>query len=155
LLLWHSLLRLAYLALLGLLFWGVAALVRSKTGFGPVLVTGLYASVPALYAQFLLRQAHVSFLGLYTLLLVPMWGLALAAALMAPKGGWLLAERPLRARRAWIGLPALLAMALQSIFAWPQGVLIVWGLALATLLALVVIGWLTAHRNIDAGDAPL
>jgi hypothetical protein len=151
--LWHSLVRLAYLALLGLLFWGVAALLRPKTGFGPVLVTGLYASVPALYAQFLLRQAQVSFLSLYTLLLVPMWGLALAAALMAPKGGWLLAARPLRAWRAWIGLPALLAMALHSIFAWAKGGLILWALALAALLALVVVGWLTARRSTDAGSA--
>ena len=73
---WNTLIRFMYIALLGLVIWGLVSLKR-KIGFAPILITGLYAVVPVIYLRFVLGLIHVDFPGLYTLLLLVVWGLAL------------------------------------------------------------------------------
>ena len=147
---WYVLIRLGYLLLIGLVFWGIATLVRPNTTFSPVLASGLYAVVPAAYGQFLLSQVDVRFPGLFTLLFLPLWALALAAALSPAQQAAadsaspsdltasLFAERPLRPWRALIGLPLLIDMALEVIFGW-QAWYVTWPLALLTLVALLAV----------------
>jgi hypothetical protein len=142
---WNTLVRLAYLALVGLIVWGIAALIRRGTNFRPVYITGLYVIVPTFYARFLLAQASLSFFGLFTLLLLPLWTIALVAVL-APRragvipysiGAHLRTERPLRAWRALIALPLLVNVALEAIFEWGSWYLI-------SPLAMLTVGTLLA-----------
>jgi len=82
---WNALIRFMYLTLLGLVIWGIVSLKR-KIGFAPILITGLYAVVPVIYLRFVLGLIHIDFPGLYTLLLLVAWGLALWAVLRTLPG---------------------------------------------------------------------
>ena len=75
--LWNSLVKFAYIALLGLVVWGIISIKRQGTGFEIILITGIYANVPTLYISFILKKVGVSFFGLYTLLLIIIWAIAL------------------------------------------------------------------------------
>mgnify|MGYP005840636261 CR=1 FL=1 len=141
---WHGLVRFLYLLGLALLVWGVVALVRPDPGYRPVFVTGVYAVVPAVYLNYLVSRLGVGFVGLGTLLLLPMWALALVAAVAERKGGLLRGERRARLWRALIGLPFLVTMGLDVIFSWPDGAILVWGLAVVTFLVLQAVGLWTA-----------
>lgn len=146
--LWHIVLRLAYLAMIALILWGITALIRPGTGFGPVLTTGVYAVIPAFYARFLLTQVGLRFPGLFTFFLLVTWGVALALTLMqrptadrelTPFETYYFSERPLRGWRALIGLPLLIDLVLEITFHWDAWA-VTWLLALVTLAALAVIG---------------
>jgi hypothetical protein len=81
LLLWHVLIRFVHIILFGLLVWGVAAMLQKETDFGPVLITGLYANVPAIYMHLIFGLLGGAFPGLYSLLLLIIWGFAMRAVL--------------------------------------------------------------------------
>jgi len=130
----NTLVRLAYVALLGLLVWGAVSLLLAKTNFGLIYTVGLYASVPAMYLNYLLGLVRVNFLFLHTLLLLVIWSVALVLVF---KNQGKHSEAPLRLWRAWIGLPLLVVMALNIVFQWPQGGTIVWVAAVLTLAALI------------------
>ncbi len=142
---WHILLRFIHLLLLGMLVWGIASLVKSGTRFETILIAGIYAIIPAIYGEHLLAGFGISFFGIYSLILLTAWGIALVAALGKRGGGLLRGERPLRGWRAWIGAPMLIAFALDSIYAWPNGKLIVCSIAIVTFAALLIVGILTGE----------
>jgi len=75
--LWNSLIRLAHIALTGLVIWGIISIKRSGTSFSPILITGVYANVPTIYGHFLLSKIGFAFLGLYSILLIVIWAIAL------------------------------------------------------------------------------
>ena len=77
--LWNSLIRFAHIALAGLAIWGIVSIKRSGTSFGPILITGIYANVPAIYGHFLFGILGFAFLGLYSILLIAIWAVALRA----------------------------------------------------------------------------
>ena len=77
--LWNSLIRFAHIALTGLVIWGIVSINRSGTSFGPILITGIYANVPAIYGHFFLGKLGFAFLGLYSILLIVIWAIALRA----------------------------------------------------------------------------
>lgn len=82
---------------------------------------------------------------LFTLLLLIIWTVGLVAALgRRLAGDWLRGER---ARRAVIGVPMLVVFALDVIYQWERGPLIVWATAAMTLIALLVVGYLTGMRH--------
>jgi hypothetical protein len=144
LLVWHTAVTLAYVALIGLAVWGIATLVRSGTSFSPVLITGIYATFPALIARYMMRQVGSNFPGLFTLVILPVWGSALALTMMSkdpqPMEGkfvsFLRADRPLRGWRALIAVPFLLDVALDIVFGW-KAWFVTWPLGLLTMAALI------------------
>ncbi len=146
---WNLLVDLAYVALVALVIWGVVSLLRSGTGFRPILIAGLYALVPATYLHYLLGLLGIRFLTLQSLLLLPMWAIALAVASMQKDGGLLRGERPIRLWRALIGLPALIALALSVAGAFEPGTAVAWAVpwaaSVVSLLGLVAAGLLTAR----------
>lgn len=85
--LFYSFGRFAYLALLGLLVWGAASLGKKQVNFAPIMITGIYANVPATYAMFILRKAGLTFCGLGVMILLLIWGLAVASVLKNPPPG--------------------------------------------------------------------
>jgi hypothetical protein len=144
---WHVLIRFVYLAMLALLIWGMVSLLRPGTGFSPVLITGIYALVPAMYVHYLLGRLGIGFITLQTLLLLPVWVVALAAALAAPGRTILGQERPLRGWRALLGVPVLLVFALDIALRPRWGVAVAWVLAWLTFVVLAMVGAWTAWRE--------
>ena len=80
-----SLGRFLYLALLGLLVWGAVSLSNPRFDFAKILITGIYANVPATYIIFILRKIGASFFGLRGIILLVFWGLAIAFILKSEK----------------------------------------------------------------------
>lgn len=71
--LWNIVLRFMLLTFLGVLVWGVLSALNRHSDYGPVLATGIYALVPAVYATFLLGQVGITFCGLQTGLHLVTW----------------------------------------------------------------------------------
>lgn len=72
---WHVVMRFVYVAMVALAVWGVATIVRgtAATGsvaFAPVWATGLFATVAAVYGDYLLNRLGVDLFGRFTLLLL-------------------------------------------------------------------------------------
>jgi hypothetical protein len=126
LLLWNTLARLSMLLTVGLVVWGFTTILRRSTGFGEVLSAGIYAVVPAVYASALLERLTVSFLGMFTLITCLFWFAGLFFVLyprqefssLSPWQTYAASARPLRAWRAWLGVPLLAVLAYEAIFGW-------------------------------------
>jgi len=151
---WRVALGLIYITLLGFAVWGVAALAQRNIGFGSVMTTGLYAVVPATYANYLLDRAGIDFFGMFTLLLLAGWAISLVAAGGTRQAGdFLRGTRPLRAWRALLGIPMLLLFVLDTVYQWTNGALIVWIAAVVTYALLFGLELRTTQTDIQSGDA--
>ena len=158
LVIWNPIIGLAYVALIALLVWAVTAAIQRGVGFSPVFITGLYAFVPATYAEYMLRRSSVAFCGLGTLLLVAIWAVVMAVVLTRMRAGALREDCPLDSWRALIGVPMLFVLVLNVIFPRPVGAIVMWVVALLTALAFVAVALLTPHRpdavaGSDAGSS--
>jgi len=136
LIVWHFFVRLMFLAMISLLVWGFVSLIRPNTGFGPVIISGLYASVPAIYLSHLFSRSGFSFLGLQILFLIVFWSIGLIASLAG--GTFLSRERPLRLWTALLGLPMLVLYIVDLFlqFEPPYGPVALWGVTLVTILGI-------------------
>jgi len=148
----NTIVRLAYVALLALLVWGGFSLLLAKTDFGSVYTVGLYASVPAMYLNYLLGQIQVNFVFLHTLLLLAIWIAALGLVFKGP----VKRSEPgnLRLWRVWVGIPLLVVMALNIVFQWPQGATIVWVAAVLTLAVLITEAFFAPAQEAQASVEP-
>lgn len=133
---------LTYVAVTGLLVWGLAALIHRGTEFRQVLIAGLYAVVPAWYvyalSTILLPDVSVLLLwGSHT----AAWILGMASMIYLKPGQATdgpLAERPLRPWRALIALPLLLVIQAYLFFDFTDTLRwVTAGLALLTAAVLV------------------
>lgn len=70
--------RFIYVAVLGLLVWGAVSLKHKDFDFAKILITGIYANVPTTYIMFILRKIGISFFGLRGFILFVIWGIAIA-----------------------------------------------------------------------------
>jgi hypothetical protein len=150
---WHMLVRFVYVTMIGLAIWGIVALFRRNTGFAPVLIAGLYATVPAMYAHYLLGLLGIHFIFLYTFLLLGAWAIGIGATLARPSEGFIGGERPLRGWRALLGVPMLLLFAVDlavtlpdEAFGLPVRALVIWAAALFTFVMLLTAGLWTARK---------
>ncbi len=137
LVLWHSLLRLMIIATIALVIWGIVSLAKPNTGFGPIIISGLYAIVPAIYFSHLFSRAGVSFPGLQTFFLMIFWTAGLILCLADLK--FLPDDQPLRLWTALIGLPMLILYSADMIWQIPApyGAPILWVVTFLTVLVLV------------------
>lgn len=69
----NLLIRFLAIVLLGLLVWGIISIKITGIGFNPILITGIYANVPASYFFLLSKFIGLSFCGLRPLLLIAIW----------------------------------------------------------------------------------
>ena len=74
---WSAGIRLLYILVIALVLWEIVSLSRKDVGFGPVLISGIFANVLVMYIKTVLRIMNVSFFLLYTLLLLLIWGIVL------------------------------------------------------------------------------
>ena len=154
LILWNSVVRLMFIAVVALVIWGVASLFRPKIGFGPFIITGLYAVVPAVYLSHLLNRIDASFLGLQTILLVAFWILGLVASLAQDK--FFSGETPLRLWMAWLGVPMLLLLVVDLFISSPSVFwkIVLWAVALLTGLVLVGLRLFFRAREMEKPASP-
>ncbi len=139
LVLWNSVIRLMIIAMLALVLWGIGTLIKPKIGFGPFIITGLYAIVPAIYISHLFSRSQASFPFLQTILLMIFWAAALIGALSNEK--FLAVRIPSRLWTALIGVPMLLWLIIDMFAKLPSptGEIILWALVVLTGTALVAV----------------
>jgi hypothetical protein len=139
LVIWHTIIRLMIISVIALILWGIITLIKPNTGFGPVIVTGLYAIIPAIYLSHLLSRSSLTFPGLQTFFLLVFWTVGLVAALADIK--FLTDERPLRLGSALIGIPMLLLFIVDIFWQFPSPYdrIALWSVSLLTGLVLVTL----------------
>lgn len=150
--LWHSIIRLMILALYALILWGLISLIRPNTKFDPIIISGLYAIVPAIYLTYLFSRIGISFPGLQTFFLLPFWIVALLASFSDSK--FFSTERPLRLWTALIGLPMLVVFCIDKLFEFPApyGPAILWGITILTMLIIVGLRIFFRFRDQQVGN---
>lgn len=135
--LWHIVIRLMIIALFGLLMWGIISLARPNTGFGPVIISGLYAIVPAIYLSHLFSRSGISLPGFQTFFLMVFWIIGIVASLS--RSAFFSADRPIRLWTAWLGLPMLILFVVDIFtkFPSPYGPIVLWIITLLTWAVLI------------------
>jgi predicted membrane channel-forming protein YqfA (hemolysin III family) len=147
LVIWHTILRLMVILLIALVLWGIVSLIRPRTGFGPILIAGIYSLVPAIYLHFLFGLLHFSFPFLQTILLTVFWAIALVITFVEIE--FLKEQKQLRIWRAALGIPMLLAFAVEAIIKLQPGVAVCWIIFLFTIFILGAISLYLRIRNIN------
>ena len=137
LVLWETVARLMFIALYALVMWGIVSLIRPNTGFDVVIISALYALVPAIYLTRLFSRIGLGFPGLQTFLLLPFWIAALFAVLSESK--FFSQEYPLRLWTAALGIPMLVLFSVDLVVKLPSpyGPASLWATTLLTVLVLV------------------
>jgi hypothetical protein len=137
LVLWNTVVRLMILATWALVAWGIISLMRPNTGFGPIIITALYAVIPAIYITHLFSRVGFTFPGLQTFFFLIFWVIGMMACLGALNV--LPEDQPLRSWTALIGLPMLLVYMVDT--AWPipapYGSITLWVVTFLTVFVLV------------------
>lgn len=137
--LWFTWIRLMYLGLLATLVSALSSLSNRHIDISTLLITGIFATVPATYMSHLFEQMGGALYGRFTLFLMLAWATGLVAVILPRKEGDLLrGRRPLRPWRALAGVPLLLAMALEPLYHGPNApvILAVAGVVTALLFLL-------------------
>jgi hypothetical protein len=135
---WNTIVRLMFLATSALILWGLISLIRPKTDYGPIIISGIYAIVPTVYIHFLFGRITLSFPFLQTLLLIPLWVIALFASLST--NDFFNKERPLRLWRSLLGIPMLLIFIIILLIEFQYSGYISVGVAIVTAIVLAGIG---------------
>jgi hypothetical protein len=135
--LWFIVVRLMIISMIALILWGIVTLIKPNTGFGPIIITGLYAIVPAIYLSHLFSRSHISFPGLQTFFLLVFWSIGLLVSLTDRK--FFARDRPLHLWTALIGLPVLILYAVDIFWQFPSpyDLVALWGMTLLTVLVLI------------------
>jgi predicted membrane channel-forming protein YqfA (hemolysin III family) len=122
--------------MIALIFWGIVTLLRPNTGFGPIIITGLYALVPAIYLSHLLSRSGFTFPGVQTVLLLIFWVIGLAVVFVNIT--FFSEERPLRLFTALLGLPMLFLLILDLFWQFPSpyDLISLWGVTVLSVLVL-------------------
>ncbi len=137
LILWHTVVRLMFISMIALIFWGVISLIKPNTGFGPIIITGLYAVVPSVYLSHLFSRSDLGFPGEQTFFLLVFWVIGLLANFL--NTSFLTRERPLYLLSAFVGLPMLLFYMIDIFwqFESPYDRIALWLISGLTLLILI------------------
>lgn len=135
--LWHFIFRLMIIAMLALLIWGMVSIIRPNTGFATIIISGLYAIVPAIYLSHLLSRSGFTFPAVQTFFLIIFWAVALVASLSSSP--LVSTDRPLRLWTALMGLPMLILFIVDSfrLIPDPYGVISIWVITMLTIFSLI------------------
>jgi hypothetical protein len=146
LIIWNTVIRFMIITTIDVLLWGIASLLRPKTGFGSILIASLYALVPTVVLDYILGLVKINFIGLQTLLLLVFTVIVLIALLSKKES--VSQPHTLRAWRSFIGIPFLIALAVSATFSWPKNPLFIWMVAILTIGVLAVVGYITHPKQV-------
>lgn len=134
LVLWHTIVRLMIISTIALILWGIVSLIKPNTGFGTIIITGLYAIVPAVYLSHLFSRSGLGLPGMQTFFLLLFWVMGLVANLAETK--FFTDDRPLHLWTALIGLPMLLLYIVDVFWQFPSpyDLVALWVVTLLTML---------------------
>ncbi len=137
LVLWHTVVRLMIISMYALIIWGIVTLIRPNTGFGPIIITGLYAIVPAIYLSHLLSRSSFTFPGVQTFFLLTFWVTGLVVNFANIK--FFTDEKPPHVWTALIGLPMLFLYIVDIFWQFPSpyDTIALWVVSLLTGLVLI------------------
>jgi len=144
--LWNVFAWMAYLAVIAVGIWLTLTMFRGNIEFGLVFNTGLLAMLPMQLLKYALIQAQIAFPFMQTALLLFFWTIALVLVFSSEGIGFIANEAPLGLKRAWLGVPLLLLIAVNEVFAFKYGWMAVWAGLAITFLALVYAGF---YANIE------
>jgi hypothetical protein len=149
---WNTVVRLMIISMSALILWGIVSLIRPNAGFGPIIITGLYAIVPAIYLSHLFSRSSITFPGVQTFLLLVFWITGLVVNFANLK--FFTEDRPLRLWTALFGLPMLLLFIVDMLWQLPSpyGTIALWVVSLLT--GLVLIGLRLYYRYRDQKPEP-
>jgi len=150
---WNTVVRLMIISMIALILWGIVSLIKPHTGFGPIIIIGLYAIVPAIYLSHLFSRSSFTFPGIQTFLLLAFWITGLVVNFANIK--FFTEERPLHLWTALIGLPMLLLYTVDMLWQFPSpyGSIALWVVSLLT--GLVLIGLRLYYRYRDRKSEPV
>jgi hypothetical protein len=136
---WYTVVRLMIISMIALIMWGIITLIKPNTGFGPIIITGLYAIVPTIYLSHLFSRSGFSFPGVQTFFLLVFWIMVLVVNIGDIK--FFTVERPLRLWTALIGSPMLLLYVVDIFWQIPSpyGAIALWVVSLLTGLVLILL----------------
>lgn len=78
---WNVLAKICFILLAGLLLWQFALLLKKQASYKSVIITGIFANVPATYTIFMLKQANITSFILFPVILLIVWAIALREVL--------------------------------------------------------------------------
>ncbi len=134
---WNFFIRLMVLVLVGLLIWGSVSVLRSQMDFATIMITGLYAVVPALYVHYLLGRVGLTLPGLQTMLLMLIWMGISIVNLDRVDPPSTTQQRELL-RMTPIGVPMVLVLAWDVVFTPDIEPLALWGVPMLTFIAWII-----------------
>jgi hypothetical protein len=153
--LWNFVARLILVVMLGLLLWGITTLIRPGTQFNQILITGIYAFVPAIYLDVILSRIGLNFFLMQTLIFVALWVVAIIFVLQEVNPVDIRTWRRNRLNDSLLAIPFLILLFVDAIYSPDWGQWVLPGLGFATFLSLV---WLEtrleASLKVDEGIDP-
>lgn len=145
---WHVFIRLLLISVLGLLIWGSISALRSRTDFVSIMVTGIYALVPALYLHYLLSRGGLALPGLQTMILMLTW-LGITIANIGQIERSVVGQEEVLLRMTPIGIPMLLVLAWDVVFTPPIEPFALWVIPMLTFVV-----WMVMRRFQADDDLP-
>jgi hypothetical protein len=153
--LWHVVVRLMIISMIALILWGIVSLIKPNTGFGPIIITGLYAIVPAIYLSHLFSRSGFGLPGMQTFFLLLFWVIGLVVNLTDSK--FFNEDHPLRLWTALIGVPMLLVYIVDIFWQFPSpyGPVILWVITLLTGMVLVGLRLYFRFKDQEPEELPI
>jgi hypothetical protein len=145
---WHFFVRMLTLTLVGLLIWGSISVLRNQTSYNLIMITGLYAVVPALYLHYLLGRVGLTLPGLQTMILMLIW-MGISIATLNPVEMSSSVQELNLLKMTPIGIPMLIVLAWDVVFTPEIDPLALWGVPTLTLVA-----WIVMRRFQGEEDQP-
>ncbi|MEN8242368.1 MAG: DUF1189 family protein [Chloroflexota bacterium] len=134
---WNTGIKFMYLIGIGLVLWGIFSIFYEQVSFNTIVITGIYAYLPALIFSYSLELIKISFWFDLTILLLIFWITNLIRVLNAQRDN--LPIREIWLKPALLGIPIAVFITLNLIFSWefaPPIILIGLLATIGTLLAI-------------------
>jgi hypothetical protein len=113
---WNTIIKFMYLVGIGLVLWGIFSFFYKNVTFNSVVITGIYAYLPAMVFNYSLSLLKVQFIFDLTLILLIIWVFRLRRTLITERDN--LPSREIMLQPALIGIPIALFICLNLIFSW-------------------------------------
>ncbi|MEK6222273.1 MAG: DUF1189 domain-containing protein, partial [Chloroflexota bacterium] len=141
-------LRPFYLGLFAMLLLGITKFFRPNIQYSTVLITGIYAHVPALTIGYLLTLSGVTVPFMQTLLLIAFWSFGLSLILNDP----LLEENTVNLQPALIMVPFYGLLVIQLFYSPAWSLRALWTIFIPSLIATII--YASRNEGVISSEVP-